>query len=358
MIKKGADYIYKTIAIIPVSSSEPVELVKKSIESMERVKKYSDYTKRIDLRIIYVIDDEISSNKNVYFEGISNEKKDRCIEFIFRIPTPGKKAAALNDAIEEIYRKNEKPDFFAFFDVDSRPKEDFIDRCLDIFESDFNDDLVMVSGPRYIITEKSLIQTLVGVEYLLINDLYRFSDFFDSYKHFNGLIGLVRGDLFDRIGFFDESKVCEDLDIGERIHTRSLRVRYTDDAIVGEQAPLTITDFYKQRIRWMIGHFEGIRAHFIDFIHIKNKSVKISWFLFVILPFIMILLQPLFLICYGRVVQDSIENNGLKKGMRGLPEKFVALMIYPSLMEFSCIHAIFKYIKNDKKWEHLERELV
>jgi len=355
MIKK--DSLYKTIAIIPVSSSEPVDLVKKSVESMERVKKYADCSKRIDLKIIYVIDDDFSSNKRIYLEDIAEEKKNKDIGLIFRLPSLGKKAAALNDALEKIYNIHGKPDFFAFFDVDSRPKEDFLDRCLDVFENDFNDDIALVSGPRFIITEKSFTQKLVGVEYLLIDDLYKFSDFFDSYKHFNGLIGLVRGDLFDKTGFFDESNICEDLDICERIYARSLRVVYTDKAMVWEQAPLTINDFYKQRVRWMIGHLEGIRAHINDFIRIKNTSVKISWFLFVFLPFIMILFQPFFLMYYIRVVQDSIRKNGLKD-MRSLPAKFVALMVYPSLMEFSSIHAIFKYIRKDKNWEHLERELV
>ncbi|RZN65094.1 MAG: glycosyltransferase family 2 protein [Candidatus Methanoliparum thermophilum] len=346
--------LYKTIAIIPVSSSEPVELVKKSIESMESVKKYSDYNKKVDLKIIYVIDD---SKKRVYLEDIANAKKDESIEFIFRLPSQGKKAAALNDALEKIYSSDTKPDFLAFFDVDSRPKEDFIDRCIDVFETNLNDNIALVSGPRFIINEESFIQKLVGVEYLLINDLYRFSDFFYSYKHFNGLIGLVRGDLFDKIGFFDENKICEDLDICERIYINSLKIVYTDKAIVKEQAPLTLNDFYKQRIRWMIGHLEGINAHLNDFLYIKNRSIKISWLLFVFLPFNIVALQPFFMMYYCRVIQDSIKKNGLRN-IRSLLEKFVALMVYPYLMEFSSFNAIFRYIKNDKRWEQLEREFV
>lgn len=353
----GIDSAYKTIAVIPVSSSEPVELIQKSVEAIEAIKRYSDCNKRINLRIVYMVDDDISDTKKARLDSIAKDKNDKGIEFIFRTPTQGRKAAALNDALEEIYKRNEKPDFFAFFDIDSRPNEDFLERCLDVFEIDFKGDLAIVSGPRYAISENSLIQKMVGVEYLLINDLYGFSDFFDLYKHFNGLIGLVKGDLFDKIGFFDESKICEDLDICERMYTRSLRAAYTDKAVIREQAPLTLDGFYTQRIRWLIGHFEGIKTHFNDFVHMKNISVSLSWFLFAILPLIMILLQPIFFIYYGRVILDSIEKNG-RGSLHSLPAKFVALMVYPLLMESVCIHAIFKYIQNDKTWEHLERELV
>ena len=350
-MKKNA---YDINVIVPVSIFEPAGVIKRSMESLENLKEYERKRDKLNLKIRYILD---ADAKNAKFSSLKEFAEEKGVILIFRGDTRGRKAGAMNDALRKIFREEEIPDFFAFFDVDSRPGENFIHECVDVFERDIKGDITFVSAPRYVTNEGNFIPRLVSVEYLLLNDIYKVFSERTSFKHFNGLIGLVKKDLFLEEGLFDEGKICEDTDMSERIYLSGKREAFTDKTEVGEQAPITMRDLYGQRVRWMIAPLEGMSSYLYDFFHMKDRKVKMTWFFAMIIPFFIILFLPLFLLYSIRII-SSYRGDKEKINWRDLFIKLVALLFYPIFIEICSIVSIFKFVMGKKEWNHIEREEI
>lgn len=290
--------------IVPVAPSEPLDVVKKSYGSLKSL----DAPESLEKSIYYVIDSENPSNDERidFIEGKSPE-------LIKRGSDEGRKASALNDALEVM----KEPKYVVVCDIDSRPAENFLTECMEKLES--KDDYFMASCPREILNkDRNIFTSIISTEFKFFEDMQRISNDGRGFNHFNGPIAVIDGSFAVENGF-NEDVVCEDTYFTEKGYVEGQRAVMTMDTVVGEQAVTNLGDLYSQKVRWMAGAREGIENFTKPMIKSDNPiSVKLSWFSAMLLPFFAFLFSPLSLLYGIRLMLDGRSPIGsLKAGVAG-----------------------------------------
>ncbi|MHC1567129.1 MAG: glycosyltransferase family 2 protein [Candidatus Syntropharchaeia archaeon] len=318
----------KTEILVPVSSFEPLSVVKKSVESLSMLDGAG--------RITYIVDTNEKDERVSFLEKCK-------VNLVLRNTNRGRRGGAINDALKEV-----SADYIAIFDVDSRPERSFIAECVKLI----GNDVVIASGGRYITNKNySPITRIVSAEYEIIRDIYRIFHWCDGFKQFNGLIGVIDGRTLKEKGL-REDKICEDVDFTQRIYLDGKTAAFTKKVLVGEQAPITLRDFYHQRVRWMRGALEGLEEHFSNFLSARiPRSRKITWFMSMTIPFFLIFLSPLVPLCSVRLWRS-------RRDVWDFLIKFFGLILYTGIMEICGITAILTSWKRKMRWKKIERTEV
>jgi len=318
--------------IVPVSPHEPLSLVEKSIESLSKLERGD-----LDVRTTYVID---VPDKDSRVEFLQSKN----VNVIARHSRRGRRAGAINDALDSIG----ETDYLAFFDADSRPEKNFLVECAKAVGGG----AVIASAPRYVTNpEASATARIVAAEYILMADLYRLLERCDGFKQFNGLIGVLDARIFaDRR--LNEDATCEDVDLTQQLYLEGKTAALVDTTRVGEQAPLSIRDYYHQRVRWLAGAYEGLR-NFSKFKRAKiPMSRKITWLSVMMMPFFISLFSPL-VILYGirlwQLSDDAVD----------FAIKLFGLIIHAWILQICGLTALFRQLCNiDVKWKEMCRSNV
>lgn len=277
----------KIYAVIPVSPYEPESLIKKSIESVKNLN-CQDY----EFEAYYVIDKTKDDKRNFNLLLPPNFK------IILRNNNRGGRAGAINDFLNTINDVS----YIAIFDVDSRPSENFITECIEAFKK--NSSAVLSSGCRFVTNKNNILTKIVSLEYGFFCDLYRLYHWSGGFLQFNGLIGVAQASFLKRERL-DEKSSCEDLDLTQRIYLAQ-RVAVLAKTTVGEQAPLTVKDIYRQRVRWLRGAAESYKKFLIPMFKAPIPfSRKLSWFLSLTAPFFAFLLSPFIIFGIDRIFRVS-----------------------------------------------------
>lgn len=275
--------------VVPVAAFEPLSVLVRSVNSLLNLE-----CGDMDVRITYVIDiKDVDDPRQKFLEDLSVES----INFVTRTDNRGRRAGAINDGIDSC---KQMPRYIALFDVDSRPKHNFLVECVNTLRS--NENAIIASGARFITNaEESIVPQMVATEYLFFSDIYRLFSRFDGFNQFNGLIGVLDVRLMEnhRITRLDESVPCEDLEFTQNAYLTGLTGVFTPKTMVGEQAPISVSDLFNQRVRWLSGAYSGLLRYLPAFISANIPvSRKIAWFLALSLPFVAFLALPLTLL-YG-----------------------------------------------------------
>lgn len=294
--------------VIPVATFEPLSVLVRSVESLRNLE-----CGDLDVGITYVLDIEDADDPRLKFlEDLHADS----ITVVARTDTRGRRAGAVNDGIDSCKRA---PSYIALFDVDSRPNQNFLVECVDALRS--NESAIIASGARFVTNaDESIVTRTIATEYLFFSDVYRLFRRFDGFNQFNGLIGVldVRRMENYRLAGLDESVPCEDIEFTQNAYLAGLTGVFTPKTMVGEQAPVSVSDLFNQRVRWLSGAYLGLRRHLPAFIssHIP-VSRKLAWFLALSLPFVAFLAMPLALLYgvrrregYGRF-QTVVQTAGL-----------------------------------------------
>ncbi len=313
----------KIAVIVPVSPFEPEDVVLKSVEHLKSLD-YDDFK----LKIVYVVD------KN---RDLADKIRRTDIEVLFRNDSRGKRAGAINHALR--YLKRFKPDYIAIFDVDSRPEKNFIVECVQALENCKN--CYIASSKRYINNGVNLVAETVEAEYYVINYLLSKSGF----KQFNGLIGVLRGDLLMK-EMLNEDAIAEDADFATRMHIKGYKAKLVETTKLYEQAPMKWRDLYNQRKRWYYGGLQLWK--YWRFTKNSDTRFKVSWLLSLTLTYIIaifipfLLLSPFLLLYYYRSFKKLRVAFGL----------FLHLL----LLQFASIEAIASFImRRGVEWKKIER---
>ncbi len=318
--------------VVPVSPHEPLSLVEKSFESLSQLERGN-----LNVRMTYVID---VSGKDPRVEFLQSKN----VNIIARPSRRGRRAGAINDALDSIC----ETDYLAFFDVDSRPERDFLIECTKALR----DDVVIASAPRYVTNpEASVTARIVSAEYDMMSDLYRLLERCDGFKQFNGLIGVLDARIFaDRR--LNEDATCEDADMTQQLYLEGKTAAFVDTTHVGEQSPISIRDYYRQRARWLAGAYEGLR-NFSKFKRAKiPMSGKITWFSAMIIPFFISLFSPL-VILYG------IRLWQLSGDARDFAIKLFGLIMHAWILQICGLAVLYAQLFNRSiKWKEMHRSNV
>ncbi len=325
----------KTLAVIvPVSDFEPLTMIFSSICNITSLN-FGEYRPLI----VYVIDtnnlEKISKIRNF----IENKGLSWAVKIIRRSTNRGKRAGAINDALDYVARF--KPKYIAIFDIDTKPETDFIVKCVNALEKEPK--AYIASSRRYILNPKNLVSETVEIEYYLLNFLIKKLHF----KQFNGLIGVLRSDIILKYRL-DEAALTEDADFATRMHAAGLKAILVDSTKLFEQSPITWRDLLNQRKRW---YFGGLQLWKLWKLVKKSKNRKFiaSWILSLSLSYIPIIAMPLIFLAPFILLYKfkKIEKTKILLG----------LLIHTILLQCAAVLAIYNFIrKKEVEWKPLRRE--
>ncbi|MDI9611350.1 MAG: glycosyltransferase family 2 protein [Archaeoglobales archaeon] len=310
----------KFAIIVPVSPFEDPKVVEKSIIHVKNLG--AD-------KVIYVID----KNKEVD-ERVEIAKKEG-IEVIERSGRRGKRAGAINDAVQAL--SDLKPDFVLIMDVDTRIDKNTILNCLSALSKDPK--AYIASSRRYIYNATNLVSETIEAEYRLINFLLSKS----AFKQFNGMIGVLRYDLLHE--GLNETAIAEDADFATRMHAKGLRALLVEGEIL-EQAPMSWKDLYSQRKRW---YFGGLQLwKYRKEMRKAERKVRISWLTALTITYIPIFLLPLLPLSIPLILAYYRKLAKIKV--------FIGLIIYTFVLQISAFSALLDYIcKREVEWNAIKR---
>jgi biofilm PGA synthesis N-glycosyltransferase PgaC len=103
--------------------------------------------------------------------------------------------------------------------------------------------------------------------------LRRFQSWLGMITVFPGPITCFRTDIIKDLEF-DGTSLTEDFDVTLQVHRKKLgKIRFIPEAVSFTQDPQTLTDFYKQNLRWQRGFFQGVLRHKIG---LKAQAIDLS----------------------------------------------------------------------------------
>jgi len=190
-------------------------------------------------------------------DGRSDEVKHLAGElgchYVRRLSSNGAKAGNVNHALSIA-----KGDYFAIFDADFVPKENFLLETVPFFVSK---DVAFVQTPQTYGNLTSVISRGAGYMQTVF---YRFIQ--PGRNHFNaafcvGTNVVFRRRAVDDIGGMYTGSKSEDVWTSLMLHERGWRSVYIPDELAVGDAPDTIEGFTKQQQRWATGGFEILLTH-------------------------------------------------------------------------------------------------
>jgi len=281
--------------VIPSYNEESV--LPRSIDTMFAI----DYPKdRIEF--IYVYEAKgTDKTKDILTERSRNEPRIRAL---MRDESNGGKAAATNYGF-----KHSKGSIVACYDADHSLVTDSVKNAVRTLLSDPN---VMCVKGRYRTINKNegVLAKISGVERDIADSLIWYGH--DVIRGFTCMGGnaFFKREIFDKIGYFHESTLTEDVDYSLRIHEAGYALRINPDIVSWEESPASLSQWWHQRKRWARGWIQSSLMHITRILSSPNISVikKIDTFFLLLLTLIqpiMILFSPSSIVSiFGLTVQN------------------------------------------------------
>lgn len=154
---------------------------------------------------------------------------------------------------------------------------------------------------------------------------------------FPGPITSFRTDILKQIDF-DADSLTEDFDITLQVHRKKLgKIVFIPKAINYTQDPQTLSDFYKQNIRWQRGFFQGVKKYQIGR-HGQRIDVSLGFQVSqtIILLLNMLLLIPLIILTTGNwvaipyaIALDYIVNSAIAIWAAGVTKRWTVFGAMP-----------------------------
>ncbi len=148
--------------------------------------------------------------------------------------------------------------FFAIFDADFRPSEDFLARLM----PHFSDPRVGLVQARWEFANRTAslltrFQAIFLDAHLVIEQAAR--HFAGLFFNFNGTAGIWRRTALEEAGGWSADTVTEDLDASYRAQALGWRFVYRGDHVVSSELPESIAAFKSQQRRWTKGGIQVMR---------------------------------------------------------------------------------------------------
>ena len=170
-----------------------------------------------------------------------------------------------------------------------------------------------------------------------------------------GAIGAWRKQVILDVGSYKTDTLAEDTDLTVRILRSGWKVQYCKDAFCVTEAPETLKQFWKQRIRWQFGTLQVIFKNLNIIFNPKHKAVSMFAIPYLFFNFFSMLVSPLanlpFLILIiklyiGAEVGFLAFN---KNDQTSIQWMFIFIFGYLAIEYISTIFAIWQY-KLQGKW--------
>lgn len=197
---------------------------------------------------IIVIDDGSSDRTH----QIARSYSDRGVTVIHR-PNGGK-AIALNHGI--LFARGA---IIVIVDADSQICKNTLIELVRPFR---DPEVAAVAGNIKVLNRKNIITRCQALEYIAsINIARRALDIFGSVAVVPGALGAYRRDAMNSNGLYDPDTLVEDFDVTIKALKSGKVVQSSSSAVSYTEAPETVREFIKQRLRWYRGNFQAMWKH-------------------------------------------------------------------------------------------------
>ena len=252
--KSKEDFPKKTGQIAPIYSIlialyNEADVVKELVENLENINWPRD-----KLDIIFLCEEDDISTQNEIIK-YANPLNSRLI--ILANGVPRTKPRALNIGLEYAVGR-----FVCVYDAEDRPhplqlRQAFFEFC------NGGDKLGVVQAPLVTHNDKeSIIASLFTLDYAVwFRVLLPFICDFTGFIPLGGTSNHFRKSTLKRLGGWDPYNLTEDADLGVKLGRFGYYSKIIDFPTI-EEAPPKISQWIKQRTRWIHGHIQTIGVHF------------------------------------------------------------------------------------------------
>lgn len=158
----------------------------------------------------------------------------------------GGKITALNLGLKHL-----ETDFLGCLDADSYAAPESLVRIMSYFEKDPS---CMAVAPSIVVSDpKSIIQKAQKAEYYMSVYIKKMLGFLGAIHVTPGPLTIFRKKVFDDLGPYRHAHNTEDMEIAYRMQKNYYKIEQCNDAYVFTNAPKTVKQLYKQRLRWIYG---------------------------------------------------------------------------------------------------------
>jgi len=166
----------------------------------------------------------------------------------------GGKASAVNYGL-----RFSKGEIIIVIDADSIIGRDTLKEIIRFFT---DPRVVAVAGNVKVLNRRNLITRCQALEYIIgINIFRRALDIAGAVPVIPGALGAFRREYVSVVGYYDKDTIVEDFDITVKLLKMGSVVQASSIAVAYTEAPDTLNDLYKQRMRWYRGNFQAIIKH-------------------------------------------------------------------------------------------------
>lgn len=125
-----------------------------------------------------------------------------------------------------------------------------------------NPGVAAVAGNVLVLNKINLLTKCQALEYIIsINIVRRAMDIFGIVPVVPGVLGVFRREVIESMGNYDPDTLTEDFDITIKSLKAGKIVQSSSEAVAFTEAPETVKDLYRQRLRWYRGNVQTIRKH-------------------------------------------------------------------------------------------------
>jgi cellulose synthase/poly-beta-1,6-N-acetylglucosamine synthase-like glycosyltransferase len=166
----------------------------------------------------------------------------------------GGKATALNHGL--LFARGE---IIVIVDADSQVCKNTLAELVIPFK---DPDVAAVAGNIKVLNRNNWLTKCQALEYIAsINIFRRALDVFGSVTVVPGALGAYRREALEGGGVYDPDTLVEDFDVTIKALKSGKIIKASTSSISYTEAPETLKDLYKQRIRWYRGNFQALWKH-------------------------------------------------------------------------------------------------
>jgi len=279
---------FPTVDIFICTYNESENILRDTILGCKNIK-YKKANKKI-----YLLDD---GNR----PAIKQLAADFEINYIARTTNKGFKAGNINNAL-----KKTDSEFIVVFDADHIPVSTFLIELIDFFK---DEKIALVQTPQYFLNPDPFQKNLDLTKQLTNEQDLFFRIIQPGLSQWNSAICsgtnfVIRREALEHIGGFPESSITEDMDLGMRLESMGLIIKYYNKPLAAGLAPETFKDYLNQRLRWCAGTLQTFLFNKKDIFNNLNFPQKCFYssgilYYFLGFPRIVFLLSPMLYLLFG-----------------------------------------------------------
>ena len=225
------------------------------------------YNEEVNIvRTITTLKQQDYPNLHIYF--VDDGSKDHTLERVHEAfdnddtvtvlaKKNGGKASALNYGIAAC-----RSEYVVCIDADTQLKNDAVSRLMKHFIADTEKRVGAVAGNVKVGNQRNMLTYWQAIEYTSSQNFDRM-----AYSNINavtvvpGAIGAFRKEVIEAVGGFTTDTLAEDCDLTMSINEHGYIIENENYAVALTEAPETLRQFVKQRIRWCFGVMQAFWKH-------------------------------------------------------------------------------------------------